>query len=74
MMMIEDIPEGYTHKATSESLLRTESVCIYYSNWQEDYLIVIDSETSEPSELYLTKSQLALLVQSATDTLEMDTR
>jgi hypothetical protein len=73
-MIIDDIPEGYSHKATSESLLRTESVCIYYSNVDDLYLIMIDSMEHEPEELYLTKSQLTLLIQSATDTLEMDTR
>ena len=73
-MMTEGLPEGYAHKATSDSLLRTASVSIYHSNTNDDYLIVVESNIAEPEELYVTKAQLELLVQSATDTLEMDSR
>ncbi len=66
-----EIPKGYVHKATSESRNSAEKVVIYYNTTWDDYLVVINDAVPR---IYVTKSQLQLLLQSATDVLEMDSR
>ena len=72
MKELTGVPGGYTHKATSDSLLGTESVMIYHSINEDNYLIVVAPYSDEYGEMYVTKAQLTLLVQSANDVLEME--
>lgn len=64
------IPEGYFHKATSDSFNGAERVVIYYSKVEGDYLLVVNDEQG----WNFTKAQLALIVHAATDVLEMAAR
>ena len=73
-MMLEDIPEGYAHKATSDSFNGTDSVVIYHNNAKDDYLVLFVHMDAEPQDMYVTKVQLELFIQSANDTVEMDSR
>jgi len=75
--MMLDIPEGYAHKATSEGFNGSNSVEIYRSVAVDRYLVVLRSNVDEDTDdvhMFISKGQLELLVQSATDTLEMDSR
>ena len=66
-----EIPEGYAHKATSDSFNGTESVVIYHNNASDTYLVSVVQMDNEPKEMYVTKTQLELIVQSANDALDM---
>jgi hypothetical protein len=68
--MADAIPEGYFHKATSDSFNGAERVVIYYSKTEGDYILVINEDTI----LTITKAQLELVVHAGTDVLEMAAR
>lgn len=61
------IPEGYNHKATSQSFNESERVVIYYSKVDDQYLL----QVNEDAGLFISKEQLALVVHAGTDVLEM---
>ena len=61
-----DVPEGYYHKATSESYNSAEKVEVYRNDLWDDYLVVIND--AEPG-LHCTKTQLELLILAASDVL-----
>lgn len=65
-----EIPEGYNHKATSDSFNGAERVVIYYSKVEDDYLLVINDEQGWT----FTKAQLELIVHAGGDVLEMANR
>ncbi len=68
-------PKGYNHKATNESINATDKVSIYHSDDFGDYMVYVYANQEEDGKtLYLSKAQLELLLQAATDTLEMDSR
>jgi hypothetical protein len=60
-----NVPEGYNHKATSESFNGTEKVSIYYSNEHSKYLLTFGEQ-----EVYFNKTQLELIVHAGTDVLD----
>ena len=71
------IPEGYAHKATSDGFNGANSAVIYYSSAVDRYLVVLSSSVDEDANdqyVRITKAQLELFIQSANDTVEMDTR
>lgn len=65
-----EIPEGYDHKATSDSFNGAERVVIYYSKREDDYLLVINGDWHDT----ITKSQLELIIHAGTDVIEMASR
>ena len=68
------IPDGYNHKATSESFNGTEKVIIYHSNEENDYLVVFETHDSgyiEEEAAFINKIQLELIVHAGTDVLDM---
>ena len=65
-----EIPEGYNHKATSDSFNGAERVVIYYSKVEDNYLLHIEGEVY----LTVTKGQLELIVHAGTDVIEMSNR
>ena len=67
-----EIPEGYNHKATSESFNREEKATIYYSDTEGSYLLVLGNPEYESlfDLVYLSKTQLELLVHAGTDVLD----
>lgn len=70
-----EIPEGYVHKATSDSFNGAQTVVIYYSKVEDDYIIHVEKEDFEEIDrLYVTKSQLELIVHAGTDVIEMAAR
>ena len=71
-----EIPEGYDHKATSDSFNGAERVVIYYSKVEDNYLVVIGNPDHESllHEVYVTKAQLELLIHAGTDVIEMSNR
>ena len=71
-----DIPEGYNHKATSDSFSGAERVVIYYSKVEDNYLVVVGNPDYESllREVYVTKGQLELLIHAGTDVIEMANR
>ena len=69
-----EIPEGYNHKATSESFSGTEKVVIYHSNEENDYLVVFESQLNKDiyvDGVFINKTQLELIVHAGTDVLDM---
>ena len=67
------VPDGYNHKATSESFSRTEKVIIYHSNSVDRYLLVFESQLNEDTDeagVFINKTQLQLLVHAGTDVLD----
>ncbi len=65
------VPEGYNHKATSESFNGTDKVSIYYSSIHGDYLVYVYANQEEDGKtLYLSKTQLELLVHAGKDVLD----
>lgn len=62
-------PEGYDHKATSESFNQGQSVEIYYSRMADEYLVVVIDEDGDEKPYYFNKTQLELLVHAASDVL-----
>ena len=70
-----EIPEGYNHKATSDSFSGAERVVIYYSKVEDDYFIVAGKPEEEPHlEVYVSLSQLKLIVHAGTDVIDMTVR
>lgn len=71
-----EIPEGYNHKATSDSFNGAERVVIYYSKVEDNYMVVFGNPDHESllHEAYFTKEQLELVVHAGTDVLEMAAR
>ena len=68
---VMEIPEVYNHKATSESFNGTDKVSIYYSDTVGDYQVYVFANQEENGKtLYLSKSQLELLVHAGTDVLD----
>lgn len=65
-----EVPEGYNHKATSDSFNGAERVVIYYSKVEDDYLLHITGEVF----VNVTKGQLELIVHAGGDVLEMAAR
>jgi hypothetical protein len=68
------VPEGYNHKATSQSFSGAETVVIYYSIVEDNYLVQIETPGVIKSLLPMTKAQLELVVHAGTDVLEMAAR
>ena len=71
------IPEGYSHKDTSEGFNGSNSVSIYHSSVVDRYIVVFRSGVDEDADdeyARINKAQLELFIQSANDTVEMDTR
>lgn len=71
-----EIPEGYDHKATSDSFSKAERVVIYYSKVEDNYLLRIGNPDYEYllNEVFVTKAQLELIVHAGTDVIEMAAR
>ena len=66
-----NVPEGYNHKATSESFNGTDKVSIYYSDTAGDYQVyVFANQEEEGKTLYLSKTQLELLTHAGKDVLD----
>ena len=65
------VPETYNHKATSESFNGAETVAIYYSKVEDNYILCINNFDTL---LTVTKAQLELVVHAGTDVLEMAAR
>ena len=68
------VPEGYFHKATSQSFSGAETVVIYYSKVEDNYIVQVETPGVLKSLGVLTKAQLELVVHAGTDVLEMATR
>ena len=70
------VPEGYFHKATSQSFSGNDTVVIYYSKVEANYLVQIEcmGGTVVKSLGIMTKEQLELVVHAGTDVLEMAIR
>ena len=66
------VPEGYNHKATSESFSGTDKVSIYYGSTTGDYQVYVfaNQDSEDGKTLYLSKTQLELLVHAGTDVLD----
>ncbi len=71
-----EIPEGYSHKATSDGFNGSNSVSIYHSSVVDRYIVVFRfaDEDAHDTSVHINKAQLELFIQSANDTVEMDTR
>lgn len=65
MNVPEEIPEGYVHKATSESFNGSEKISILYHVVDDDYLIMINEDGWAVS-----KTQLELIVHAGNDVLD----
>jgi hypothetical protein len=65
-----EIPEGYDHKATSESFNGAERVSVYYNKVAADYLVVVGGVLDEEQGWYFNKAQLELIVHAGTDVLD----
>ena len=69
-------PEGYNHKATSESFNGAEKVSIHrssISNPYNEYAVYVHENPEEAGKIiYLSKTQLELIVHAGTDVLDMD--
>ena len=68
------VPEGYNHKATSHSFNETESVVIYYSKVEDNYLVQLETPGVIKSLGTMRKAQLELVVHAGSDVLEMAAR
>ena len=66
-----EVPEGYDHKATSDSFNGAERVVIYYSKVEDNYLIVYNEMEHR---FIVTKAQLELIIHAGTDVIEMAAR
>ena len=66
------VPEGYNHKATSESFNGEERAALYYSDTEGNYLLVLGNPKYEAlfDLVYLSKTQLELLVHAGKDVLD----
>ncbi len=67
-----EIPEGYNHKATSESFTGAEKVVIYHSSMVDRYLVVFESNVDEDTDdahVYINATQLELLINAGGDVL-----
>lgn len=65
------VPEGYDHKATSESFSKQEKVSIYYNRMSNEYLIHIYATQEEDGKtVCVTKQQLELIVHAGRDVLD----
>lgn len=67
------IPESYNHKATSDNYGGTVRVIIYYSNVEDKYLLhlVQINDMEIPDRLvFLTKTELELIVHAGTDVID----
>ena len=61
------IPEGYSHKATSEGLqFGRGKAQVFYSKLEDDYILIVDDKTHGP----FTKAQFGLIHHVITDILE----
>ncbi len=70
-----DIPEGYDHKATSDSFSEADAVSIYFSSTFNDYMVYVHAnQECEGKTVYLSKEQLELVIHAGTDALEIDSR
>ena len=71
-----EIPEGYNHKATSDSFTGADRVVVYYSKVEQRYLVVLTSTQDEDNNayMYMTKGQLELTVHAGGDALEIAAR
>jgi hypothetical protein len=65
-----EIPEGYDHKATSESFNGAERVSVYYNKVAADYLVVVGGVLDEEQGWIFNKTQLELIVHAGTDVLD----
>jgi len=65
-----NIPEGYAHKATSESFNQAHKVVVYYNKVEDLYLL----QVNENAGFFVTKTELELVVHAGTDVLEMAAR
>lgn len=63
------VPQGYYHKATNESFNGGVKVEIYHSTEQDDYLLLIGDTLGEEEGVFVTKTQLELLVLAGKDVL-----
>jgi hypothetical protein len=61
-----EIPEGYYHKATTESFNGSSKVVIYASQLEDDYFLVIDDDQG----WYFNATQLDLIVRTGKDVLD----
>ncbi len=70
-VIVMTVPESYNHKATSDSFNGAEKVAIYYSDSFGDYLVYVYANQEEDGKtLYLSKTQLELIVHAGTDVLD----
>ena len=63
------LPEGYTHKATTDNFTQTEKAVVYYSRLENLYLIQVETEGVVKSLGTITPAQLELVVHAASDVL-----
>ena len=67
-----NVPESYNHKATSESFNGADKISIYHSSTFNDYLVYIYANQEDDGKtVYVTKTQLELIVHAGTDVLDM---
>ena len=67
-----NLPEGYNHKATSESFNGSEKVSIHYNGESRLYIVYVHANQEEGSkEIHVSKAQLELIVHAGTDVLDM---
>ena len=68
-----NVPEGYHHKATSESFNGAEKVSIHYGSTTNEYLVYVHANQEEESkDIHVSKAQLELIVHAGTDALDTD--
>ena len=64
------VPEGYDHKATSESFNGAEKVSVYFSKMSNQYAVYVHGTPEENSKLiYLSKVQLETMIHAGKDVL-----
>jgi spermidine/putrescine-binding protein len=67
------LPEGYHHKATSESFNGADKVSIHHSSVTNQYSIYVHANQEEEYKVInVSKAQLELIVHAGTDVLDMD--
>ncbi len=65
------VPEGYDHKATSDSFNGAATVSVYFSKMNNNFAVYIHANQEEDGKiLYVSKVQLETLLHAAKDVLD----
>ncbi len=65
------VPEGYDHKATSDSFNGADTVSVYFNKMTNDFAVYVHGNQEEDGKiLFVSKIQLETLLNAGKDVLD----